>query len=134
MYLRDSILEGNTTEGIEERITMCKRLDSISKIFYKQLSVVDSLSGSNNIDDLIIADSLINLIENLNYENGKTKLKSNKTLFNNQVNNIIDDRLRIAEMQISAGVKEDAIETIRELELLSPNNKKVVAFKKSNGL
>ncbi len=61
MYLRDSILEGNTTEGIEERITMCKRLDSISKIFYEQLTLVDSLSGSSNIDDLIIADSLINL-------------------------------------------------------------------------
>ncbi len=134
MYLRDSILEGNTTEEIEERITMCKRLDSISNIFYKQLSITDSLSGSNNINDLIIADSLISLVENLNYENGSTKLESSKTLFNNQVNNIIDDQLRIAEMQISAGVKEDAIETLRDLEQLSPNNKKVIAFKESNGL
>ncbi len=37
-------------------------------------------------------------------------------------------------MQISAGVKGDAIETIRELESLSPNNEKVAALKKSNGL
>ncbi len=132
MYLRDTILEGNTTEGIEERITLCKKLDSISKIFYAQLQIADSLSGSNNIKDLIVADSLINSVENLDYENGADKLESIKTLFEKQVNNIIDNRLRIAEMQISAGVREDAVETVKKLNLLAPDNEKIINFIKLN--
>jgi hypothetical protein len=132
MYLRDTILEGNTTEGIEERITLCKKLDSISKIFYAQLQIADSLSSSNNIKDLIVADSLINSVENLDYENGADKLESIKTLFEKQVNNIIDNRLRIAEMQISAGVREDAVETVKKLNLLAPGNEKIINFIKLN--
>jgi len=132
IYLRDSL--NSNTPAVQERIDTCRYLDSVSKIFYKELEVIDSLVKLGYIKNLQKTDSLLKVIQRLNYKIGKSKLQNRIDTYLIKIDDIVGDQLRIAEMQISAGVREDAVETIRQLELLSPDNEKIVSFKKANGL
>ena len=132
--MRDTILEGVSPEGINERIVECNELDRISQLFYQRLIETDSLIKLTQISELIKADSLFKLVEGLGYKPGEAKLKSIKGTYQIQLNNVIGDQLRIAEMQISAGVRDDAYSTIRKLELLIPDNELIENFKKANNI
>jgi len=134
ILLRDTILEGKTTEAIEKRINKCKELDSISKLFYNDLDEIDSLIKSTEIVDLQKAGNLFKQTEALKYKPGKTKLQNRLNTYQLQLNNVIKDKLRIAETMINAGLRNDAIQYIKDIEQLSPENQQITEFKEKHDI
>ena len=129
ILLRDTILEGNTTPAIEKRIKKCKKLDSISKLFYADLNEIDSLIKSKEIADFQKTGALFKQIEALEYKKGKTKMQNRLKTYNLRIDNIVKNRLRVAESMINAGLSDDAIIYIKEIELLSVDNQQIKDFK-----
>lgn len=134
ILLRDTILEGNTTPAIEKRIKKCMKLDSISKLFYNDLDAVDSLLKSDKIEDLQKIGGLLTQLDSLKYKPGKIRLQNRSNTYNLKIENVIKEKLRIAESMISADLREDAIRYIKGIEQLDPENMQIKAFKEGHNI
>jgi hypothetical protein len=125
----------DTTDGIRKRIKDCIYLDSVSKIFNTKVKIIDSLIKSEDINDLKNVDNEFVQIRALHYKPGKAKLQTLWNTHQLQINNWVNDRLRLAgDMIGSPDLRGDVIDLIKELEQLSPDNPKIIEFKKTNNL
>lgn len=75
VFLRDTILHGDSVNVINPLIEECEKLDSVKTIFDGNLKLCNSLLfDDTNDDNLKIVDSLIKETEKLNYTYGKIRL------------------------------------------------------------
>ncbi len=112
LYLKDTL--NLKSKEIQKGINKCKKLDSISKIFYKNLKLADKLIKTKDMENYIKVDSLYLYAKNLDYKKGnkelESKIKENKI----RVENIVNENIKIAKQLI----KSDAIMHQEAKELL----------------
>ena len=74
--MNDTLLKGDSTETINMKIMECKHLDSLKIIFDSNISIIDSLLETDDDDDLLSADSILNYTISLEYPFRKEKTRS----------------------------------------------------------
>ena len=124
LYLRDTILQGQTTTNIEESLLECKRLNSLSKTYYKLLNEADSLlditDSTDNDIPLIKTKTILNEAERLKYMKGIAveKLNNSKTRYDLILKRKIENYESLAAQMNRAGLKRDANVFIEKIKLL----------------
>ena len=133
LYLKDTL--NSNTEDVQKGIAECNHLDSISKIFYKNTDIADSLVKTGSIANYVKADSLFTYSENLNYKPGADKLSSKINANKIRIKNIVDENIEIANKYISAGVimHADARNILIETLKLDPDNTEAKSLLKKIG-
>jgi hypothetical protein len=122
----------DTTQAIYKRINECIYLDSISKIFNKKDSNIDSLIKFTDFESLKKVNELLKQNETLDYKPGGKRILQRKGTLKLQINSLVHEKIRLAEMLIGQGIVEDAISIINNLEELNPENTDIIEFKKKN--
>ena len=122
----------DTTEAVRKRMRECEHLDTVKEIFNLKIASVDSLTKTEDLNDLKTAKSEFEEIEKLDYKQGKNRLRNLQYTYTIRVNNLISNRLKTAENMTSIDLREDLIEMLKDLEELSPGNKKIEDFKRRN--
>ena len=116
-------------EAVSKRIIKCRELDSLSKIFYENIDIADSLAKLTDIDNFVKADSLYKFALNLKYEKGEDKITPKIEALDEKRKNIIANNIATAKTYIKAPNKllfPEAKELLLKLQQLDPENKIII--------
>ena len=110
------------TNAVYKRINECQKLDSISKIFNKNIAITDSLREELNVENLLKTDNLFIVLNEINYEPGNKKLSAKINANKIIKTNYIAEINRIVNLYNKAGMYSEANKLLKQkLELEGKN-------------
>ena len=125
-YLRDSL--DSNTPAVQKRIEKCKHLDSLNRIFYKNIIIADSLLKTQKVENLIKTDSLYEVIIALKYKPGDKYLEPILEIYNDVRATIIFVNIDRAKKYMEVPGKAlypIAKDLLINLQKLEPDNKEI---------